>query len=411
MARVSAASHDERLLQTLQQLLNLPATDLHTALVQTSDLLAEAFHTEKVDIFLYDPAVSTLVAVGTSQTPLARLQRSLGLDRLPLANGGRMVEVFQTGKPYLTGHAEQDTGVLPGVREAMEVRSLMGVVMEVEGERRGVLSLASQQPDDYTEGDLAFLAAVVRWVGMVVYRAEVVEQLQREAVADTRRGVAEELVRVIAHDLQNHLTPLSARLQLIRSRAEREGRATDTHHAQESLRALQRLRTMIHDLLDDARLESGLFVLAREPVDLALLVRETVELLRIPDRDIQVESPVHCTVVMDEERMRQSLENLLANALKHTPPGTPIRLSLHSEERAQEEWVVVTVHDEGPGIEPTLLPHLFDRYGRGAASQGLGLGLYLAQQSVQAHGGTLTVTSPPGGGTTFHLAFPAVPPA
>src|SRR5215210_251642 len=97
---------DARLLLTLERLLAIRATELPSALNQAALLVAETLGADKVDAFLYDPGIDTLVAMGVSDTPLGQRQRALGLNRLPVSNGGRAVQVFQSQKPHRTGHAE-----------------------------------------------------------------------------------------------------------------------------------------------------------------------------------------------------------------------------------------------------------------------------------------------------------------
>ncbi len=90
----------ERRLTTLEGLLAIQAMDVRSALDQASDLVATALGADKVDVFLYEARIDTLVALGTSDTPMGRKQHALGLDRLPLSNRGKTVEVFQSGQPY-----------------------------------------------------------------------------------------------------------------------------------------------------------------------------------------------------------------------------------------------------------------------------------------------------------------------
>jgi len=206
-------------LVTLERLLAIEATEFGGALRQAADLLAVAFGAEKVDAFILDPAVSTLVAVGVSNTPLGQRQVALGLNRLPLANGGRAVEVFQSGKSYRTGRADRDSKELVGITQALGVRSTIATVLRVDDAARGVLQASSTRTNAFTERDLEFLEAVARWVGMVAHRAELVEQIATEAIERGRRRVAEELITVLAHDLRNYLTPLKGRLGLIHRRA------------------------------------------------------------------------------------------------------------------------------------------------------------------------------------------------
>ncbi len=182
----------DRRLATLEQLLAVQATTLKGAMEQISQLVAETFGADKVDALVYDPAVDTLVALGTSDTPMGRQQRALGLDRMPVSNGGRAVEVFQTGIPYRSGQVDQDPHELRGIVHGLGIRSEIITPLEVNGERRGVLLASSARPDFFSAADLSFLGAVADWAGMVAHRAELVEQMAREAVEQAEEGLARE---------------------------------------------------------------------------------------------------------------------------------------------------------------------------------------------------------------------------
>src|SRR5437764_4853022 len=110
------SQRQDRLLSTLEGLLELPATEVKATLNQATSLIAEVLTADKVDVFFHDPLSETLVALGTSDTPMGRKQRAIGMDRLPLANGGRTVQVFLTGTSYLNRHADQDPEELVGVK-------------------------------------------------------------------------------------------------------------------------------------------------------------------------------------------------------------------------------------------------------------------------------------------------------
>ncbi|HWE60582.1 MAG TPA: GAF domain-containing sensor histidine kinase [Chloroflexota bacterium] len=399
---------EDRLLVTLERLLGIQATAIKPALDQASGWVAEAMGADKVEAFLYEAPIDSLVAVGASDTPMGRRQRRLGLDRLPLSNGGVTVEVYRTDEPYYTGRADLDPRVITGVVEGLGVRSMLAVPLQIGGERRGVLEVVSSRPDCFSMDDLPFTMAVARWVGLVAQRAELVERLTREAGERARRLAAEELIHMLAHDLRTPLTPARGHLDLLRRRAAREGRLEDVRSAENIAASLDRLGSMIVDILDAGRLEQGLFALILQPVDLAALARQTAGALQTPDRgEIEVRSPEKLVLERaDPGRLRQALENLIGNALAHGPAGAPVAVELATELRQGGEWAVLRVCDQGPGIAPDLLPALFERFARGPESTGLGLGLYLARGIAQAHGGTLTVESQPGEGTMFSLALP-----
>jgi len=402
-----AGQGNERLLTMLERLLEIDATEIRAALFEMSQLLAHAFGADKVDIVLYDASIDSLVAMGTSDTPLGRKQRTLGLDRMPIANGGREVAVFQSGESHVTGHAEQDPAELVGLVRGLGIRSSMIVPLVVGGVRRGLLLASSTTPERFSERDLRVLEAAARWVGMVAHRAELVEQLAREAVERGRRAAADELVTVVAHDLRNYLTPLKARVDLLLRRARRRKNQDDVKDAEVASRELDRLAGMIGNLLDAARLEEGVFGVTPQPVDLVTLVRETAAGLATAETPIALAAPEELVVQTDPDRLRQALENVLANAVRHSPPGAPVEVTVrHELDDAGREQAIVTVRDRGRGIPPELLPRLFERFAAGANRGGLGLGLYLAQRIAVALGGSLAADSSPGQGASFHFTLP-----
>jgi signal transduction histidine kinase len=229
-----------------------------------------------------------------------------------------------------------------------------------------------------------------------------------EGAADGRTS-AEDLLTVLAHDLRNHLTPLQGRLDLIRRRAMKDGRPEYLNDTEHAARNLDRLRRLIGDLLDISRLERGLFRVDVRPLDLAFLLQETAEAFSGGEASIQLRSPGPLLVHADPDRLQQALENLVANAVTHSPPDGVVDIQVSHTTREQQPWVEVRVADQGPGIPPEILPRLFDCFSTGPGSVGLGLGLYLAKRIAMAHGGTLTVDSRPGHGATFVLAWPAHP--
>lgn len=400
----------DRLLTTLERLLEVQPASVSAVMDHVATLVAEALDAEKVDAFLHDAATATLCAVGTSETPLGRKQKATGLDRQQIANGGRAVQVFVTGESHFNGNVQEDEAELIGIRRELGVRSQIAVALEVGDIRRGVLSAVSTQPDYFADRDLLFLRAASRWVGNMLQRIELDERNAAASVEQGRRMVAEELVTVLAHDLRNHLAPILGRLDMLRRRAVREGHDANVKDALELRKSIDRLNRLISELLDLARIDQGLFELAPEPVDLAALVREAAEALSIPGTKIEVEAPIEMPAVVDPSRVRQALENLLANAVQHAPSATAVTVRLtYDVSDGTGPSSVIGVADRGPGIDPLLLPRLFERFARSANSNGLGIGLFLARQIAEAHGGRLDVASSSAAGTRFTLVLPVEP--
>ena len=401
-----ASQRQYRLLTTLERLLELTATEVNATLNQAAQLVAEVLVADKVDIFFHEAADETLVAIGTSDTPMGRRQRAIGMNRLPLANGGSTVETFLSGTSYLTGHADQDPNELVGIRVGLGVKSQIGTVFRVQGQHRGVLLAASGTPDYYSQQDLYFLEAVARWISIVIHRAELIEQMRHEAVEQGRRLAAEELLTVMAHDLRNYLTPMRGRIELLERRARREGREQDVRDAEATIHTLGLLERVITDLLDIARLNQGIFVITPVSMDLVDLVQEVVAAFRSAERPIHIHSPAKVVLPADPSRLRQLLENLIANAVKYAPGKTPIKIELHVERRMDGSWVILTVTNAGSGFPSERLAALFHPFVAGSQSIGLGLGLYLAKRIAEAHSGTLTLDSPAGQGVQARLALP-----
>jgi two-component system, OmpR family, sensor kinase len=402
------AGMSARYLETIERLLELPSADLKTTLTHASDLVARATGADKVDAFLYDPSRDSLVAV-TSNQPLSALQRKLGLDVLPVSNGGRVVHVYTTGDTFVTGRLDEDQEELRGVKEGLGIRSKIGVPLTVAGSRRGTMMLASQTPDYFTGDDVRFAEAVGRWTAAVAHRAELVEDITRNAAEHGRRAGAEELVTVLAHDMRNLVAPVDVLLQSLHRRATNDGRAQDVTDLDMARRALGRLRGLMGDILDVARIESGLFGGTLEPIDLPALVAETAKTLGVAAHPVHVHIAVtgKLVVAADAGRLRQCFENLIINAIEKSPKDAPVDVLVSSHAREDSEWAVVEVIDQGPGVPPDMVSHIFDRFVTAKhGGGGLGLGLYLAKQIAVMHGGELSVDTEPRQGARFIVALP-----
>ena len=395
-----------RMLLALQRLLALSATDVATILHQTAQIVAQALGAEKVDVFLYDPATVSLIAYGTSLTPLGHKEKAIGLDRLFLGQGGREVEVYLTGQPYWSGQAHRDPQMLREMKEELQIKSEMLVPLEVNARRRGVLLASSQRPDAFTEHDLHFLAAVTHWVGVVIHRAELVEHHTGEATEQARQLAAEEILTVMAHDLRNYLTPLKGRLDLLERRARREGQDAYVRELEAANQMMKRLNHLVSDLLDAERLKQGVFSLRREQFNLTELIEDVVPLWQTPGHPLEAHAPPTLLITADRDRLQQVVENLLSNAITHADPDTPIQVILSQEQRLNGPWAIVVVSNQGPGLSAQQLASLFQPFVKGAHSPGLGLGLWLAQRIAQAHQGTLTVQTEAENTTCFVLSLP-----
>jgi transcriptional regulator with XRE-family HTH domain len=172
------------LLYTLERLLAIDEVEPRDVLCCASSMIAEVMSAEKVDAFMFDSQSRCLVAAGTSDTPMGRKQQELGLDRIPTWQQSREVEVYASGDPHHTGHADDDPNMTAGFVERLAVRSLLLVALDVAGERRGILAAASSGVDQFSIHDLVFFEAVARWIGLVVHRSELISAKTSSLLAE-----------------------------------------------------------------------------------------------------------------------------------------------------------------------------------------------------------------------------------
>jgi two-component system, OmpR family, sensor kinase len=196
-----------------------------------------------------------------------------------------------------------------------------------------------------------------------------------------------------------------------------QGGLSDPHqldHAMERMQAeVGRMRLLVDELALLAQLDAAQ-PLDRTPVDVVALAGEVVDDARVvsADRVITLGGAAEAVVEGDSLRIQQVLRNLVGNAVQHTRAGTPVTVTVSSE----DAQALVAVHDEGDGIAPEHLPHVFERFYRADPSRSRdgggssGLGLAIVEAIVSAHGGTAAVTSAPGEGTTVRVTFPATAP-
>lgn len=400
LSKEAVGLREDRLLSMLERLLELPTNDVNSTLYQTTQLVAEVLAADKVQAFLHDTATDALVAPNVLDMPVELRQDAPAIHQLLLVHGGHIAEVFLSGVPYLSGHVDQDS------EDTLGMQSEIATIFQVGTQHRGVLLASSSTPEFFSEQDLHFLEAVARWVGIVIHRAELVKRMRQEAVEQGRRLAAEELLTIMAHDLRNYLTPLKGRLELIEQRAHREGREQDMHDVIAASNTFHLLERVISDLLDVARLNQGIFTIHPQSMDLVRLVYEVVPAFGGPETPISIHTPQRVMLSGDPDRLRQVLENLLANAIKYAPKHTPITVQVGRERRMDGPWILLTVSNEGPGIPPEVSTQFLRPFTAGVTSTGLGLGLYLANRIAEAHYGTLTVDSPPGQGVRVTLGLP-----
>lgn len=227
------------------------------------------------------------------------------------------------------------------------------------------------------------------------------EQSRQLRQVDTLKSA---FLRALSHDLRNPLAVVVGMAELV---LERDARmAPRDRQALELIVASgQRLGRVMSDLLDADRLSRGSLEAMREETDVALVVRRAARNLQLElaEHPITLDAPPHLVVVVDPTQTERLVENLLANAARHTAPDTPILLSL----REMDGGVLISVQDEGPGVPDARKETIFELFATlDGARPGTGIGLHLVRQFAQLHAGRAWVEDGPSGGSCFRVFLP-----
>lgn len=323
-------------------------------------------------------------------------------------------KVARTGEPDLVPHVSEEMLSAAAHDDehlrllgVLALRSWMCVPLSARGQRLGVLTLvAAESGRNYGPQDLIFAQDLADRVAMALDNARLYAEAQQAV------RVREDVLAVVSHDLKS---PLAA-INLSAAHLWRWASDSKARRLLENIqRTTGRMNRLLGDLLDTARIGSGQFDIEPCACPVAELVGEAFELLqpvaeerkRLLQLELKIEEGL--AVACDRGRILQVIENLISNAIKFCRPGDRITLSA---ERVGEK-VRIAVADTGQGIPPESLPHLFDPYWSGQEHRkfGTGLGLYIGQGILAAHGGRLLVVSRVGRGSSFYFDLPLAEPA
>jgi signal transduction histidine kinase len=219
----------------------------------------------------------------------------------------------------------------------------------------------------------------------------------------------DDFINMASHELRTPLTAVKIQTQLVRKRLAKHSQheaATALCRVEGPVKQLERL---IAELLDVSRIQAGRLEYIRERVDLDELLREVTDTMQhmSPSHAILVRGSVQTSLIGDRDRLRQVFTNLLSNAIKYSPDAKTVEVELS----ATAEAVTIRVTDHGLGIPREQRDKIFERFYRASdlsqrAIPGLGMGLYIVAEIVKRHGGTITVDSEVGKGSTFTVTLP-----
>jgi signal transduction histidine kinase len=359
-----------------------------------------------VDVLDGDSAYRRVAVVHGDPRRRPSLERLLG-RWIPDPRQPGVAEVLRTGERRVaTGITDPTVLVVRAHAELERVVGELGVTgyvsvpMQVETRPLGALTLVSTQPGRrFADADVALAETLARMAALALARVRYRDELA--AVSERQESV----LAVISHELRTPLTAMLAWLQLLHERADAAERAHALEIIERNGRLLGRL---IDDLMDTSTIVMGKLHVERQPVDLGAVVRRAADDLAVGahERDVRLDVEVDPGVAPydgDRRRLTQIVGALVSNALKFTPPGGRVLVTLDGD----AAHVRLRVCDTGRGIAADLLPHVFDVFRRDDRAPGLGLGLAKVRGLVALHGGSVEASSEgPDCGATFTVRLP-----
>lgn len=329
-----------------------------------------------------------------------------------LDDGGPQAQVIASGQPLLVADIDDDWIVRASrapehadIMRELVLRSLIVAPLRSREALLGTVTFvrcASRPP--FEQADVAVADELARRGALALENARLYDAARRATRA------RDDMLGVVSHDLRNPIHSVFMSSSFLLDVMPAEGRDMERKQLAIIRRAAERANRLIQDLLDITHIESGRLSLHREPHKAASIAGEAVELAGIvaADRGISLvrgEMDGEARVNADRDRVLQALGNLIGNALKFTPAGGSVTVSVE----ADGGEVRFSVADTGTGIAPEQVAHLFDRYWQAntADRRGVGLGLSIVKGIADAHGGRVEVASQVGRGTTFTLVLPA----
>jgi signal transduction histidine kinase len=336
-------------------------------------------------------------------------------QRFPLSRATPLSESIRSKTAILIGSRAELAARYPQLepQSATSHNAWAAIPLLVEGRASGAIGLSFSQTRAFSADERVFLLTLASQCAQALDRARLYEaERQARARAEAAVRLRDQFLSIAAHELKTPLTSLIGYAQLFQRRAERSGSLSEAD--QRALGVIvdqaSRLSRMVAALLDIARIESGQLSISRAPLDLCELARRVAEEARhqVEDHPIAIACPAEPLMIQgDDLRLEQVLQNLIQNAIKYSPPGSPVAVRVDR----QGAYAAVAVADRGIGIPEAALSQLFQRFYRAPnvderQISGMGIGLYVVREIISLHDGMVEVESVEGQGSTFRVRLP-----
>ena len=315
---------------------------------------------------------------------------------------------LKENQPFLCLDTETDPRVDREACRKTGARSMVVLPFGTPGGSAGVLKVMSSRPEAFSHDDVKVIALLAEVLSDSLHNAEVAEARKLEAIRSR-----ENFLSIASHELKTPLTTLKLHAEMRLLNLERQNFEFFSldrlrSHVLSENKQLDRIARLIDDMVDVTRISNGKLSIQKENFNLAEAVKEVVnsfsQRMRDKDAEIRVHSPETVTGLWDRFRIDQIINNLLSNAHKYGA-GKPITVTVSQT----QELARISVQDQGPGIAFGDQKRIFERFERGFTDReisGLGLGLFIAREITERHGGRILLESQPGQGSTFIVELP-----
>jgi signal transduction histidine kinase len=358
---------------------------------------------ERMAIVLAEDGIARVIATAGAQAEeLMPPGTQLSLDDSVLA------DVIARGQPIYRRDMSEPAYAEEGRLLEVGVRCRVVAPLLVGARAIGLISLGRAEADGFDAHEIELVSLLGRLAASAVQNMRAYES-ERRTVDELRRlsALRADFVSLVSHELRSPMAAVIGAARTLQAR----WRELQPDQREAFLALIgdetSRLAALIGDVLDTSRIDAGTFSYRFGDVDLAALVQDSVAAMALGQDEVPVIAhvpPVVPRVRGDADRLRQVVGNLIENAVKYSPAGQPVEVRI-----AQANGSVhISVNDRGPGIRAGDQRLIFEKFGRvgGGSKPGTGLGLYIARSITEAHGGTLTVSSGAGRGSTFTVTLP-----
>jgi signal transduction histidine kinase len=360
-------------------------------------------------VFVFDNAV--LYRQQRSNNLEPSFARAIGRGRSEEADlaWGEAVssEAFRTGQVVVRHEINAGSS-----NNRLQLRLFLGLPMSIGDHQTGALVFVRYGGPPYTPEQIHLAEFIAAQVAQVLEHRQLVGRLADLEAERRLERLQDDFVATISHELR---TPLGF-IKGYATTLLRDDTIWEEETRREFLSIIDeeadRLRELIDNLLDSSRLQSGTLRMEFQPLRLDTMLRDMLLRTRSYHENLTIELRLEGTglqVQADPTRLAQVFDNLFSNAVKYAP-GSNVIISL---DRSDDSRAHISVQDQGPGIPPEHLDHIFTRFyrvpGKAAAVRGTGLGLFICRRIIRAHGGDISAESVVGKGTTFHIYLPCEP--